>query len=82
MKILLTVDEAAEALGCSRRSMYRLLGSGAITQIKIGALTRIPVDALHTYVGDRVRAANVQGRIGPWAGPPRRRSSSSRGHRG
>jgi excisionase family DNA binding protein len=82
MKILLTIDEAAEALACSRRSMYRLLAAGGITPIKIGSLTRIPVDAIHSYVQDQIRAANFERRIDPWAGPPRRRSSSRRGHSG
>lgn len=49
-KILLTPEEAAEALGVSRRTVYMLLTSRALDSVKIGALRRVPVDALRDYV--------------------------------
>ena len=49
-KLLLTPEEAAEALGVSRRTVYMLLTSRALDSVKIGALRRVPVDALRDYV--------------------------------
>lgn len=43
------VNEVATLLGLGRTSIYRLMGEGVLTRIKIGATTLIPaadVDAL------------------------------------
>jgi excisionase family DNA binding protein len=54
-KLLLTAEEAAEVLGISRTSLYRLLAQSALPSVKIGASRRIPFGALTDYV-DRALA--------------------------
>lgn len=49
-RLLLTPEEAAVALGISRRTVYALLASRALDSVKIGALRRVPVDCLREYV--------------------------------
>jgi excisionase family DNA binding protein len=49
-KLLLTVDEAAEALSLGRTFFYELLMRGDLASIKIGSRRRIPVSALHEFV--------------------------------
>ena len=50
VRLLLSVDEAAEALAMSRASMYRLIRRGAIPIVKIGAMTRVEAVRLAAYV--------------------------------
>lgn len=50
LKLLLTVDEAAEALSLSRRLLYDLLMRNQIFSVKVGAARRIPVKALEEFV--------------------------------
>jgi excisionase family DNA binding protein len=45
-RLALTVEEAAQALGVSRSTMYGFVSSGEIRSIKLGKCRRIPVDAL------------------------------------
>lgn len=47
---LLTVREAAERLGVSRDTVYRLLQSGALPSLTIGRARRISVWALDTFI--------------------------------
>lgn len=49
-RLLLRVEEAAEALGISRTTLYELLRAGSIPVIHIGRSVRIPVVALERYV--------------------------------
>jgi excisionase family DNA binding protein len=49
-KLLLTVPEAAAALGISRSKLYQLLTTGAVRSIRIDGSRRIPVTALNAYV--------------------------------
>lgn len=49
-RLLLTVEEAADALAISRTSLYVLLGRGEIPVVHIGRSVRVPVDALNAYV--------------------------------
>jgi excisionase family DNA binding protein len=49
-KLLLTVDEAAEALSVGRTLLYGLLMEGKIASIKVGATRRVPVAALHEFI--------------------------------
>ena len=39
-KLLLTVEQAAEALSMSRASPYRLVGRGEVPMLKIGGMSR------------------------------------------
>jgi len=50
VRIVLTVEEAAQRLGVGRSLMYALVTSGAVESIRIGRLRRIPTDALTTFV--------------------------------
>lgn len=49
-RLVLTVEQAAEALGIGRTFMYELIGSGAVESVQIGRLRRVPADALAEYV--------------------------------
>lgn len=48
--VLLTVEQAAEALALGRTKVYELLDSGSLRSVKIGRARRIPVDALAEFV--------------------------------
>ncbi|MBP2321550.1 excisionase family DNA binding protein [Kibdelosporangium banguiense] len=47
--ILFDVPSAARQLSISRTTLYELLKAGEIDSVKIGALRRIPLAALHAY---------------------------------
>ena len=49
-RLVLTVEQAAEALGIGRTLMYELVGTGAVESVRIGRLRRIPAQALAAYV--------------------------------
>jgi excisionase family DNA binding protein len=49
-KLLLTVAEAAAALGLGRSKLYQLLDAGEIESVKIGKARRVPTAALEMYV--------------------------------
>ncbi|MER5326185.1 helix-turn-helix domain-containing protein [Streptosporangium roseum] len=49
-RLLLTVDEAAEALAISRAKLYQLMASGAVVYVRIDRSRRIPVSALEAFV--------------------------------
>jgi excisionase family DNA binding protein len=55
-RVLLTPEEAAEALGVGRTTVYALIKSGGIESILIGRLRRIPTDALAPCIA-RITAA-------------------------
>lgn len=48
-RLLLTAEEAAEALNIGRCTVYDLIRTGQIQSFKIGKLRRIPVDAVHEF---------------------------------
>ena len=50
LKLLLTPEEAAEALGVKRTFLYGLLMSGQLVSVKVGRSRRVPLIALHSYV--------------------------------
>jgi excisionase family DNA binding protein len=49
-KILLTVPEAAAALGISRSKLYELLAARVVRSVRIDGSRRVPVEALEDYV--------------------------------
>ena len=57
-KLLLTAEEAAQALGVGRSTMYGLIRDGAVASVRIGRLRRVPAESLVEYV-DRLRKLNV-----------------------
>lgn len=48
--VLLTVEDAAQALALGRTKVYELVESGALRSVKIGRSRRIPVQALGEFV--------------------------------
>jgi excisionase family DNA binding protein len=50
LRLVLTIEEAAERLGIGRTLMYALVSAGEVESVRIGRLRRVPVDALETYV--------------------------------
>jgi excisionase family DNA binding protein len=49
-RLLLTVTEAAKALGISRSMVYELIAGDQLTSVKIGGARRISYDSLVTFV--------------------------------
>lgn len=49
-KLLYTPEEAAQALGISRSSLYLLLGDGSLESVRLGSCRRIRVAALKRFV--------------------------------
>ena len=60
-RLLLTVDETAEALAVSRSTIYRLLKSGDLVATRIGTAVRIPESSLRRFVDARIRTARRDG---------------------
>ena len=50
VRLVLTIEEAAERLGVGRTLMYALVSSGEVESVRIGRLRRVPTDALDAYV--------------------------------
>jgi excisionase family DNA binding protein len=57
-RVVLTVEEAAEALAIGRTTMYELISSGAVESVQIGRLRRVRADALGDFVA-RLRAGSA-----------------------
>ncbi|MEN2742741.1 helix-turn-helix domain-containing protein [Microbacterium sp. X-17] len=55
-KLMLTPEEAAEALGVGRSTLYDLMRLQEIPSVKIGRSRRIPVSALRDFA-DRLATA-------------------------
>ncbi len=49
-RLLLTPEQAAEALNIGRSKVYELIAGGRLLSVKIGSCRRVPVDALRAYV--------------------------------
>lgn len=49
-KLLLTPEEAAEALNISRTTLYGLLQEQVLKSVKIGKARRIPTQAVYEYI--------------------------------
>jgi excisionase family DNA binding protein len=50
-KLLLTPQEAAEALSIGRSKLYELLGEGQLESVRVGSCRRIPIGSLIDFVG-------------------------------
>jgi excisionase family DNA binding protein len=59
VRLLLTIEQAAQRLGIGRTLMYALVKDGDVESVQIGRLRRIPADALARYV-DQLRTALPQ----------------------
>jgi excisionase family DNA binding protein len=49
-KLLLTVPEAAESLGCGKSTLYGLLTAGKLRSVHVGRSRRIPLSALEEFI--------------------------------
>jgi excisionase family DNA binding protein len=49
-KLLLTPQEAAEALSIGRSKLYELLGQGQLESVRVGSCRRIPIGSLIEFV--------------------------------
>jgi excisionase family DNA binding protein len=50
LRLVLTIEEAAERLGIGRTLMYALVSAREVESVRIGRLRRVPTDALDAYV--------------------------------
>jgi len=50
LRLVLTVEQAAECLGIGRTLMYSLITAGEVESVRIGRLRRVPADALDAFV--------------------------------
>ena len=57
LRLLLSVEEAAEALAISRTAVFRLLREGRLRSVKIDKRRLIAVDALHEFVKELAEAS-------------------------
>lgn len=48
-RLMLTVEQAAEALGIGRTTTFALIKSGELESVRIGRLRRVPADAIDVY---------------------------------
>jgi len=55
--VLLTVDQVCDYLQLSRATVYRLLSSGKLFSITIGASRRIPSESLNRFIGQTINEA-------------------------
>lgn len=53
--LLLTVNEAAQALRLSRSQVYNLVNRGELQTVKIGSSRRVPMAALQAYIDRLLR---------------------------
>jgi len=72
IKLLLTPDEAAQALGISRAKLYPMLMRGEIASMRIGGSRRVPLLALERFIDENVTA-------GCSSGQPQRDTDSRNG---
>ncbi len=57
--LLLTANEAAEAIAIGRSKVYELIMSGELESVRIGGCRRVPADALVQFVA-RLRSREIR----------------------
>ncbi len=60
-RLLLTVEEVAEALHVGRTRVFALIAAREITSVKIGNLRRVPVGAVREYTDRLVQLEREAG---------------------
>ena len=55
-RVMLTVEQAADAHGIGRTTAFALIKSGELRSLRIGRLRRVPLDELQAYTA-RLQAA-------------------------
>ncbi|GEL18622.1 helix-turn-helix domain-containing protein [Pseudonocardia asaccharolytica] len=58
-RVLLTAEEAAEALHVGRCTVYDLIRTGQLQSFKIGKLRRVPVDAVREFARRMLEDSDV-----------------------
>jgi excisionase family DNA binding protein len=48
--LLMTIRDAAEALGLGRSTVYELIGRGQLEVVHVGRSVRVPTDAVRSFV--------------------------------
>ena len=61
-RLLYRISEAADILGISRSTLYRLIASGALAAIRVGTAPRIPAKMLERFVDQAVRNVRIDNR--------------------
>jgi excisionase family DNA binding protein len=64
IKLAYSIDEAIEAIGLGRTTVFELMASGELESVKVGRRRLIPSEALKDYVQ---RLRTEQGSGGPEA---------------
>jgi len=49
-KLLLRPEEAAQALGVGRSTIYEAIRTGSLESVKLGRCRRVPIEAVRIYV--------------------------------
>lgn len=60
-RVMLTPEQAAEAIGVGRTTMFALIKTGDIESIRIGHLRRIPAAALEAYANRLITEQTHEG---------------------
>ena len=50
-KLLLSIEEASEALALGRSLLYQKLQSGELQSVRVGRRRLVPVSAIREYIG-------------------------------
>ena len=58
-RLLYRISEAADILGVSRSTLYRLIASGELLVIRVGSAPRIPAKVLERFVDQKVRSKRI-----------------------
>ena len=58
--LLMTIGDAAVALGIGRSTVYELIAQGQLEVVHVGRSARVPTEALHALV-ERLRAGQENG---------------------
>ena len=61
-RLLYRISEAADILGVSRSTLYRLIASGELATIRVGTAPRIPAKVLERFVDQAVRNVRIDNR--------------------
>ncbi len=54
-QVLLRPGEAAETLGLGRATVYTMIRRGELPHVRIGDSVRIPTEALHKWIQNKVK---------------------------
>ena len=60
VKLLLTIQEAAEALGISQRKLWGMTASREIPHVRLGRCLRYPVRELEQWINEHMEGGEKQ----------------------